>query len=151
MPITIEMNITEKSDRWPMASVVNPIDQQRPITRSAHMSVGLPTRLKPQKIRAIVSANDRMLAHSLSWSADTISSFESAALPVTPTAMSGNSGRMAATTARTPSIASRSAVKLPAWLRGTARMNSSRSSSERKYPASLSSVSTEKNAPHGDL
>ena len=69
---------------------------------------------------------------SLSRKAATISSLASAGLPVTPTATSGNSGLSEAITARMPSMACRSPVKLPRLVSGSARMKSSRWSSDRK-------------------
>jgi hypothetical protein len=126
IPMTIEMNITENSDRWPMMRVAAPSDQTRATVRTTVISKGLTTRMKPSSSRSSVRAKASRPAFSLSRKAATISSFERAGLPVTPTSISGNSARRAATVARTPSIASRLPVNEPAWLRGSARTKRSR-------------------------
>src|SRR2546428_629692 len=112
MPITIGMNITENSERWPTTSVATAIDQQRLMASTISMRIGLPTRQKASRSRPSVSAKASRVARSLSRKAATISSLASAGLPVTPTSTSGNSERSAATVARTPSIASRSPADL---------------------------------------
>jgi len=126
------MNMTEKSERWPMTSVAMPSAQQRLIVRTSSMSSGLPNRRKAASRSPSVSAKARSVARSLSRKAAVISSFDRAGLPVTPTSTSGNSARSDRMTARTPSIARRSPVKLPRSLSGSTRMKRSRSSSERK-------------------
>ena len=132
MPITIGMNITENSERWPTTRVATPIDQHRESARASSMRSGLPTRRNAASRSASVNPNATSVARSLSRKAAVISSLESAGLPVTPTSTSGNSARSVATVVRTPSIASRSPVKLPRSLVGSARMNSNRWSSDRK-------------------
>src|SRR5437764_257010 len=89
MPITIEMNITEKSERCPITSVAMPIDQQRLVARTRSISTGLPRRTKAASRSPSVSANASRVARSLARNAATISSFWSAGLAVTPTATSG--------------------------------------------------------------
>ena len=103
--MTIEMNMTEKSDRWPMTNVATPSDQQRLSVSTSSMSRGLPKRRKPTSSRPRVSAKAMSVACSLSRNAAVISSLESAGLPVTPTSTFGNSRLSFAITARTPSIA----------------------------------------------
>jgi len=90
------------------------------------MRSGLPTRRNAAISRPSVRAKASSVARSLSRNAAVISSFDSAGLPVTPTSTSGNSARNEATVARTPSIASRSPVKLPCFVVGSARMKSRR-------------------------
>ena len=46
MPTTMEMNITEKMLRWPMTSVMMPIDQARLTISVASISTGLTKRRK---------------------------------------------------------------------------------------------------------
>jgi len=151
MPMTIEMNMTEKSERCPMTSVATPSDQQRLVVSTSSMSTGLPTRRNAARSRPSVSANARIVACWLSRKADVISSLESAGLPVTPTSMFGYSRRSFAITARTPSIARWSPVKLPRSLSGSARMKRSRWSSDRKYPTpGLSAPPTAKSVPQGE-
>jgi len=59
MPMTIEMNITENSDRWPMTSVAAPSDQHRLMVRTSSITIGLPTRRKASSSRPRVSAKAR--------------------------------------------------------------------------------------------
>ena len=152
MPITIEMNMTEKSERCPITSVAMPIAQQRLIASTASIKSGLPTRRNAISSNVNVSANATIVASSLSWNAAVISSFDSAAFPVTPTRTLGNSRRSSAMTERIPSIARRSPVNEPCWLSGAARTKSRRWSSDTKNPAVASAgPSTEKSPPHGDL
>ena len=106
MPTTIEMNITEKSERCPMTRVATPMDQHRLTVRMVSISRGLPTRMKARSSRASVRANERMVACSLSRKAAVISSLDRAGLPVTPTCTLGKSPlREATTVARMPSMA----------------------------------------------
>src|SRR5437899_2131406 len=114
------MNITEKSERCPITSVARPIDQQRLVARITSISTGLPKRTNAARRSPSVSANATRVARSLSWKAATISSFWSAGLPVTPTAMSGKSRLSDAITPRIPSMARWSPVKLPRWVSGSA-------------------------------
>ena len=132
MPTTIEMNITENSDRWPGKIVARPTDHARLIDSTMVMAMGLPMRLKPTSNSASVRTKDTTLAYSLSRKAAVISSLDSAGLPVTPTLTSGNSFLSRATTWRTPSMAPWLLVKVPVLVStGAARMNSRRWSSER--------------------
>ncbi len=148
--MTMEMNITENSDRWPTKSVAAPTDQQRLRASTISMTIGLPARAKATIRSPSVRAKARMVAFSLSSKAAVISSVASAGLPVTPTLTPGNSARRAAMTSRIDSTARRSPVKLPRSVSGSARMKSSRWSSDRKYPALDSSPSTAKSPPHGE-
>ncbi len=132
MPITIEMNITEKSDRCPITSVAIPIDQHRLRASTSSSRTGLPNRTNAASKRPRVSAKASRVARSLSRNAATISSFWRAGLPVTPTATSGNSRLSEAITPRMPSMARWSPVKLPRWLSGSARTKSSFWSSDKK-------------------
>ena len=99
------MNITEKSERCPITRVAIPIDQQRLVASTTSISTGLPKRTNAASRSPSVSANATRVARSLSRKAATISSFESAGLPVTPTATSGNSRLSDAITPRIPSMA----------------------------------------------
>ena len=132
MPMTIEMKITEKIDRCPTTSVMTPIDQQRLTASVASIRIGMPTRRNASSRRPSVNAKARIVARSLSRKAATISSFDKAGIPVTPTSTSGNSPRRRAMVPRSVSMASRSPVKLPFSLFDSIRMNSRRWSSERK-------------------
>src|SRR5207245_770439 len=82
MPITIEMNITEKSERWPITRVAMPIDQQRLMVRTTSISTGLPTRRNATSKSPSVRAKAMSVARPLSRNAATISSFWSAGLPL---------------------------------------------------------------------
>ena len=150
MPTTIEMNITENSERWPMTSVATPMAQACESASTTSMMSGRPRRRNARSSSASVSANARTVARSLSRKAAVISSFASAGLPVTPTSTSGNSSLSEAITRRAPSIAARSAVKLARSTSGSARMNSSFSSPERKYPALGDSCPRAKRPPQGE-
>ena len=98
MPMTIEMNMTEKSDRWPTTSVATPIDQHRLSASTTSITNGFAGRTKAIKSSSSVSAKPRMVACSLSRKAAVISSFESAGLPVTPTRTVGKSAWSSRTT-----------------------------------------------------
>src|SRR5438046_8393289 len=74
--ITIEMNITENSERCPMTRVATPIDQQRLAARTRSISRGLPTLRNATSRRPSVSANAMMVARWLSRNAATIRSEE---------------------------------------------------------------------------
>src|SRR5436305_1863730 len=66
MPTTIEMNMTENSDRWPGKIVATPTDQARLIDSTIVMAIGLPIRLNPSSSSPSGRTTETTLAYSLS-------------------------------------------------------------------------------------
>src|SRR2546422_7926106 len=56
------MNMTEKSERWPMTRVPMPSAQQRLVVSTSSMSTGLPNRAKAASRSPSVSAKARSVA-----------------------------------------------------------------------------------------
>ena len=133
MPMTMEMNITEKMVRCPTVRVTMPIDQQSVTASTPSIRIGLPTRQKASSITTSVSAKARIVDTLLSLKAAVISSLDSAGPPVTPACTLGKAGLRSAITPRMTSIAWRSPMKLPLSLAGVSTSTKSRLlSSERK-------------------
>src|SRR2546421_6658452 len=107
MPMTIEMNITEDTVRWPTVSVISARDHARLTARTASMTSGWPRRRKARSSRPSVSAKASPAASLLSSKAVLISSFDSAGPPVTPAWTPGNSAWSLAMRRRISSMAAR--------------------------------------------
>ena len=152
MPTTMEMNITEKMLRWPMTSVMIPIDQARLTTSVASISTGLTTRRNAPMRSSMVNEKARIVATLLSSKAVAISSFEMAGPPVTPARTSGNWGWRRLMVPRRASIVPRLSAKLPSSRCCFTNRKSQCPSAEKKYPASGSSRRpTEKAVAHGEV
>src|SRR5713101_2840260 len=99
-PMTMEMNITEKSVRCPTVSVTMPMAAASVIARAPSMSSGLPGRRNATVMTTRVTAKASTAAISLSRKAAAISSFDSAGPPVTPAWTPANEGLSRAMAAR---------------------------------------------------
>ena len=132
MPTTMEMNITEKMLRWPMTSVMIPIDHARLTVSVPISSTGLRRLRKAAMSSTMVRTEARIEATSLSEKALDISSFEMAGPPVTPASTPGKSGRSATMVRRMASMVLRLSVKLPSSRRCCTNRNSQCRSAEKK-------------------
>src|SRR2546427_478264 len=89
MPISSEMNMTEKTVRCPTVSVMRASDHARLTTSTASITSGSTTRRQTASRKPSVSAKASAVARVLAWNAVSISSLESAGVPVTPAATPG--------------------------------------------------------------
>src|SRR5437867_968821 len=113
IPMTMEMNITEKMVRWPTVRAMIPMDHARVTASTTSMRSGLPTRQNASIMTRRVRANAIPVAMLLSSKAAVISSLERVGPPVTPACTLGKSGLSLAITPRMTSMARRSPMKLP--------------------------------------